>query len=162
MVAQPSRQVGRQVVVVDNPLLPAVEQEAFRPPRKALSAPLLPGAAWADYAAAGFRPCGARAIRIDAIEKLASAARKAAAGRDFPLDPAWAKIVGGDLRQLEAALKALGYRRVAPAETSAPARWRFPHLRAARPADAAAPGNAFGGLADLIEERRAKKGEGGA
>ena len=135
--------------------------EAFHPPRKAMSAPLVIGFGWSDYAAAGFRPCGPRAIRIEAIERLAGAARKAGGKREFPLDPAWANLIGVDAAGLAAALKALGYRRVTNAKEGEPERWRFPALRAPRPPEATS-GNAFGNLADLIEERRAKQGGGGS
>jgi ATP-dependent RNA helicase SUPV3L1/SUV3 len=142
--------------------------ERFRPPRKALSAPMQNGAGWADYAATGFRPCGDRAVRIDAIERLAAIARKAVQGRDFPLDPAWAKLIGADPVVLGRVLKSLGYRRVANADAQggAPERWRPPTLKPQRPPDqtdgqAGGAEGAFGGLASLIEARRAKGGEGG-
>ncbi len=127
----------------------------FRPSRRALSAPLDPALVWADYAAAGFRPCGARAIRIEMVERLAGAARKSAqSSRDFALNPDWARLIGGDLSDLAAALKALGYRRTGG---EAGERWRFPSVQRPRP-QGDGPENAFGGLADLMAARKAQNG----
>jgi ATP-dependent RNA helicase SUPV3L1/SUV3 len=129
----------------------------FSPSRRALSAPCDVALGWADYAVAGFRPCGRRAIRIDIVERLAGQARRAAqAGRDFPVDAGWARLIGGDADDLAAALNALGYRRIGGAE-GAPERWRFPAPPRPRPGGDEA-GNAFGGLADLMAARKAKGG----
>jgi ATP-dependent RNA helicase SUPV3L1/SUV3 len=106
----------------------------------------------------GFRPCGRRAVRIEMIERLAGQARRSAqSGRDFTVDPGWAKMIGGDADDLFAALKALGYRRVGGGE-GAQERWRFPAPQRER-ANAEDPRNAFGGLADLMAARKAKGGE---
>jgi ATP-dependent RNA helicase SUPV3L1/SUV3 len=130
----------------------------FRPSRRALSTPLVPELRWADYAAMGFRPCGRRAVRIDMVERLAGQARRSAqTGRDFIVDPGWARMIGGDADDLFAALKALGYRRIGGGE-GATERWRFPAPPRERP-NADEPGNAFGGLADLMAARKAKGGE---
>jgi ATP-dependent RNA helicase SUPV3L1/SUV3 len=135
----------------------------FRAPRKALSAPLSPGRSWADYAAAGFRPAGACVVRIDALERLAGAARGAAQknGREFHLSERWARLIGASPEDLRGVLKALGYRRVAAADAAVglAERWRFPSLQPVRPAAATPTDNAFVGLADLIEQRR-KAGDG--
>jgi ATP-dependent RNA helicase SUPV3L1/SUV3 len=119
----------------------------FRAPRNAIALPCAAGLDWADYAAAGFRALGGRAVRINAIERLATAAARARGqGRDFALDPDMAALAGGDLKDLEEALFALGYRRQR-GEEGAPARWRFP-----APPRAQAPPiseNAFSALAAL-------------
>jgi ATP-dependent RNA helicase SUPV3L1/SUV3 len=134
----------------------------FRPSRRALSTPLVPQLSWADYAAMGFRPCGRRAVRIDMIERLAGQARRSGqsagqTGRDFIVDPGWARMIGCDADDLFAAFKALGYRRVGGGEGVAE-RWRFPAPPRERPGGDE-PGNAFGGLADLMAARKAKGGE---
>ena len=98
----------------------------FRAPRKAIAAPCGEGLAWADYAAAGFRALGGRAVRISHVERLANAAARARGqARDVALDPSFAALVGGDLKDAEEALFALGYRRQRAREGDAP-RWRLP------------------------------------
>lgn len=121
------------------------------PPKRLASLPLDPGRTWASYAAAGFRPAGPRAVRLDALERLAGAcARARGAGGDFALDPAWAAFVGAGPEDLERMLAALGYRRVAHARGHAGSRWRFPVGRSRRPAPAAASASPFSELAGLV------------
>jgi ATP-dependent RNA helicase SUPV3L1/SUV3 len=133
----------------------------WRPPRKALSAPLAPDHDWADYAAAGFRTVGAQVVRIDALERLAGAARRAAMGSrrgEFVLDPKWARLVGLSEDGLPGVLKALGYKRLAAASADGGERWRFPALKPVRPVASDAPEGAFFGLADLIAEKKRRGG----
>ncbi|KAF0170279.1 MAG: helicase, partial [Caulobacteraceae bacterium] len=130
----------------------------FLPPSGAQSAPVDPGRSWASYAAAGYRPAGPRAARLDALERLAGACAAArGAGRDFPLVPAIAQTIAAPVRDIEGVLTALGYKRVQEGDAGAPSRWRPPQpgrsTRASRPKPADA--NAFGALAGLIAERKA-------
>jgi ATP-dependent RNA helicase SUPV3L1/SUV3 len=62
------------------------------------------------YRASGFTVYGGRAVRLDAVEKLASAARRLAAAGPFQATRELAAIVGGDADDLAAALADLGYR----------------------------------------------------
>ncbi|MBI1251434.1 MAG: hypothetical protein GC189_08175 [Alphaproteobacteria bacterium] len=120
----------------------------FRPPRRALALPRDPDLSWETYAAAGLRPVGPFAIRIDAVERLAGAARAARGqAKDFPLTEALARIAGLSLSDAGIALKALGYRRVAAGEGDAPARWRPPYPR--RPPRADQAGAPFAALAQM-------------
>jgi ATP-dependent RNA helicase SUPV3L1/SUV3 len=123
----------------------------FLPPG-ALSLPLDPARSWGSYAAAGFRPAGRRAARLDALERLAHACAAARGkGREFPLAPAMAGIMGCSLADLEELLRALGYRRVAAAADGVPARWRFP--APPRAAVTAERETAFSGLGALMKQR---------
>jgi ATP-dependent RNA helicase SUPV3L1/SUV3 len=136
-------------------LLTTLRERCFRAPRKAMAAPLAAPFTWADYAAAGFRPLGRRAVRIDAIERLAAAARRAAGrGRDFALDARWSRLIGGDADDLRAALRALGYRRAAARGEETRERWRFPALRAPAASGGGGERTPFTALADLLEARR--------
>ena len=122
-------------------------------PGEARSLPLDPARSWASYAAAGYRPAGPRAVRLDALERMAGACRAARGrGRDFPPDAAIAATLGVDLPELERVLRALGYRRAAEG------RWRLPAPPRRRPAKPDAPETAFSGLADLIHPRRSGGG----
>lgn len=129
----------------------------FLAPPGAQSAPVDPARSWESYAAAGFRPVGPRAARLDALERLvgACAAAKAAA-RDFALDPALAQHIGCPVRDIDGVLLALGYRRTqdADAETGAPARWRPRAPVKARTPTQSAPQNAFGSLPGLMSSRK--------
>jgi ATP-dependent RNA helicase SUPV3L1/SUV3 len=128
----------------------------WRAPRKALSAKLDQNHGWADYAASGFRPVGAHAVRIDALERLAGAARRAAVGGSgtFVLDPKWARLAGLGEEELPGVLKALGYKRLAGASETEGERWRFPALKPPKPVAGAAGEGAFVGLAELIAEKK--------
>ncbi len=132
----------------------------FLPLAGAQSTPIDPGLSWESYAAAGYRPAGPRAARLDALERLAGACAAArGAGRDFPLVPAIAQTIAAPARDIEGVLTALGYKRVQESDAAAgtPSRWRPPQpgrqVRATKPGRAG--GNAFGALAGLIAERKA-------
>jgi ATP-dependent RNA helicase SUPV3L1/SUV3 len=130
----------------------------FLPAPGAQSAPVDAALSWESYAAAGFRPAGPRAVRLDALERLAGACNAARGqGRDFALDPALAQTIGSPARDLEGVLAALGYRRTQESGPATPARWRPPAPSRARPSPrgGAPRGNAFGALADLMPPRKA-------
>jgi ATP-dependent RNA helicase SUPV3L1/SUV3 len=132
----------------------------FLPPPGAQSAPIDPALSWSSYAAAGFRPAGPRAARLDAVERLAGACAAARGlGADFALDSSIAAAIGCPARDIEGVLAALGYKRVqeGDAKTGAASRWRqaAPARARAKASAAAKPGNAFGALADLIVPRKA-------
>lgn len=69
----------------------------------------------AVYAAAGFYPCGSRAVRFDILERLADTIRDAkteAKSHNFPLTPAMVGLLGSSVEDLRGVLSALGYKRV--------------------------------------------------
>jgi ATP-dependent RNA helicase SUPV3L1/SUV3 len=91
----------------------------FAPRRHQSAAAIDPARSFADYAAAGFRPAGPVAVRIDKLERLAAALAK-------PEAPAGlARILRLSSAELEAVLRALGYRAASPG-AGEPKRWRPP------------------------------------
>ena len=124
-----------------------VGARVFHPKRSVIATPCIDGLDWADYAAAGFRALGGQAVRITRVENLAAAtARARGQAPDFALEPAMATTIGGDLKDVEEALFALGYRRQ-KGDGDAPPRWRFP--AAARAPTPPPANNAFAALASL-------------
>ncbi len=133
----------------------------FLPGSGAQSVPIDPGRSWASYAAAGYRPAGPRAVRFDALERLASACNAGKGERrDFPLDPTFCSLVGCGPKDMEGVLAALGYRRVqlADAATGAPSRWRLSTPGRDTRKTGEAPDTAFSGLGALIKSGREHQG----
>lgn len=98
----------------------------FAPPAGRVSLPLPEGSSAADLAAAGYRACGPLVVRIDMLERLADLirdARKTHARGWFTPSPAMTALLGCTPDDLEAVLRALGYRRVRKAADDAPALW---------------------------------------
>jgi ATP-dependent RNA helicase SUPV3L1/SUV3 len=125
----------------------------FLPTSGAQSLPIDAGRSWGSYAAAGYRPAGPRAVRLDALERFASQLHAArAGGRDFPLDPACAARLGCALAETEGVMTALGYRRTGPG------RWRAPVPGRAGRASSAPPDTAFASLGALIDAKRSGGG----
>lgn len=112
--------------------------------------PVHPGLDWADYVAAGYRPAGRIALRLTALETFAAqaaVARRAASGRAFALTPDLARALGCRATDVEPALAALGFRRVAKATAEAPSQWRPPGRRVERVVAAPARDTPFAALA---------------
>ncbi|HYD88679.1 MAG TPA: helicase-related protein [Vitreimonas sp.] len=125
----------------------------------ALSVPLEQARPWGECAAAGFRPCGRFAVRLDLVERLAEAIE----GPEQPLEAQLARMIGRSARDLPGILSSLGYRRMAENE-GAPARWRRA-ARKRRPEPQPSPDGAFSALANLLPSsatppRRRRRGPG--
>ncbi|MFZ4603318.1 MAG: helicase-related protein [Caulobacterales bacterium] len=108
---------------------------------RAAAAQVEAGRSWAEYVAAGYRPAGRVALRLAALETFAAraaAARRAAGGRAFALTTDLARILGCRAVDVEPALVALGFKRVAKATEDAPSQWRLPQRRGERVDPAAA------------------------
>jgi ATP-dependent RNA helicase SUPV3L1/SUV3 len=110
----------------------------------ALSAPLDRPRTWAECAAAGYRPCGRLAVRLDLVERLGDAIAAEAPAPDAAL----AQLIGRPTRELAEVLTSLGYRRVEGDEATPP-RWRRAPPRRTRQAAAAAD-SPFSALANLL------------
>jgi ATP-dependent RNA helicase SUPV3L1/SUV3 len=102
--------------------------------------------------AAGFRPLGAQAVRIDLVERIARAAHEARAGRrPFAPDPALAVSIGLEPGTIARLMAELGFRPVptktGAAEDGAP-RWTWRGRPPAR-REVVEPRGAFAKLAEL-------------
>ena len=64
----------------------------------------------AFYEAVGYRPLGRIAVRADRLDRLASEARKRAAGGPFVADAALLSLVGCGKAEIAPLLAAVGYR----------------------------------------------------
>ncbi len=111
---------------------------SFTPPPPGLtSVPLDKDAPHALYYAAGFRPSGARAVRIDMLERLADLIRKERefSGREgFEATTQMMSLVGCSGEEFEAILQSLGFRKqmmTLPAGEAKAARAYVAALRAA-------------------------------
>ena len=94
-------------------LLLALRGEA--PPEPAVGATVLPRGAPGAVLAAGFRPLGAQAVRVDLVERLARAAHDARAGRKpFVPDVALATSMGLQEATIARLMGDLGFRPVKP------------------------------------------------
>ena len=115
--------------------------------------------------AAGFRPLGAQAVRVDLVERIARAAHDARQGRaPFLPDPALSVSIGLEAETLARLMAELGFRAASRGEEAGPEadgtapaapRWVWrgrppPRLVAPPPA----PDNAFAALAEWGRERR--------
>ena len=111
-------------------------------------ATVLPRDATAAMPAAGFRPLGLQAVRLDLVERIARAAHDARKGRaPFAPDPALARSMGVEPATFDRLMVELGFRGIAGETPRYVWRGRPP----ARPVPVAArPGNAFGELAELV------------
>jgi len=102
--------------------------------------------------AAGYRLLGARAVRLDIVERLADAARAGAIKGLFAVDAPLANLLGCSVDETDAVLMCLGYR---PATTPAGRRFRVPSNKPARviarPAERrVSPDSPFSKLKDLV------------
>jgi len=91
----------------------------------------------ADYAAAGFQPCGPRAVRLDMLERLADLIRDQRSEnkeRRFEPNAPMTALLGCSNEDLREVLKALGYRRVQTATEEQPELWAGRSRSSARPA----------------------------
>ncbi len=125
--------------------------EPFHPRRNAISIAHEPARTWEHYAAAGFRPAGHHAVRIDKLERLAAKLR--AAGE---LDAKTARLIGLNVRDAAAVLSALGFRRTKGPAPEAPHQWRAPMERRAKVQEPAKPGP-FSALEELLPAKRLPK-----
>ena len=112
----------------------------------ALSFPLDHARSWGECAAAGFRPCGRFAVRLDLVERLAEAIESP----EPPADAQLARLIGRSPRELPGILSALHYRRV-PESEGKPAYWRRLPRKGPR-RSRRAPDNAFSALAELLPQ----------
>jgi ATP-dependent RNA helicase SUPV3L1/SUV3 len=117
-------------------------------PTPPVGATVLPRDAPAAMPAAGYRPLGLQAVRIDLVERIARAAHDARKGRaPFAPDPALARSMGIEPATIERLMVELGFRGLPGDEP----RWVWRGRPPARPAPVAArPGNAFAELAGLV------------
>ena len=127
----------------DIPTLPQAGLTSFIP-----AAPLPEG----FLRAAGYRLLGARAVRLDIVERLADAARAGAIKGLFAVDAPFANLLGCSIEETDAVLKSLGYR---PATTDDGRRFRLPSHKPQRsPARKAvrhtSPDSPFSKLKDLV------------
>ncbi|WP_374945262.1 helicase-related protein [Sphingomonas sp.] len=111
-------------------------------------ATVLPRDAPAAMLAAGFRPLGCQAVRVDLVERVARAAHDARKGRaPFAPDPALALSIGLEPATLERLMVELGFKEL-PGDMP---RWVW---RGRPPARAVTvtpvPGNAFAELAEMV------------
>jgi ATP-dependent RNA helicase SUPV3L1/SUV3 len=132
-------------------LLLALRDEMLPVPPE--GATVLPRDAPAAMPAAGFRPLGLQAVRLDLVERIARAAHDARKGRaPFAPDPAMARSMGVEPTTLDRLMVELGFRGLAEADGSgATPRYVWRGRPPARPVPPTIrPGNAFGELAELI------------
>jgi ATP-dependent RNA helicase SUPV3L1/SUV3 len=80
------------------------------PPPGVVSAPAEPEWPEGFAAACGYRVIGARAYRVDMLDRLASQLRGAARSGPFEVDPAMLSLLGSSREEMPAVLAALGYR----------------------------------------------------
>lgn len=94
-------------------LLWAVHHKAALPAPAPAGTTVEPLAGWPAgfYAALGYAAVGERLLRADRLQRLEGEARKLAAQGPFAPMPSLARLVGGSMAELDAALAALGYRR---------------------------------------------------
>lgn len=114
-------------------------------------AAVLPRGAAGATIAAGFRPFGGQAVRIDLAERIARAAHDARAGRAaFAPDPALAVSMGLTGETIARLMASLGFR-PAPADPAGTPRWAWRGRRTPPPPTAPRPREgAFAALADLL------------
>ena len=73
------------------------------------SLPLEPGVAAAAYTACGYQPAGPRAVRVDRLEHLAAAARRADRDGPFAITREMLAAAGADADDVRGILAAIGY-----------------------------------------------------
>ncbi len=124
---------------------------ASAPPLPPAGATVLPRGAPGAILAAGFRPLGAQAVRIDLVERIARAAHDGRQGRaPFALDPALATSIGLEPGTLARLMAELGFQPVAPAIGGEGPRWAWRGRPRARAVPVAPPTGAFAALAGLV------------
>ena len=102
------------------------------------------------YRAMGYPVVGGRALRVDRLEALAAAARRAAHGGPFTASPILAQLADARLADLPGMLADLGYRAVVEGETTTFVPMARRHLRSGQRRDRRpALGPAFNGLGKL-------------
>jgi ATP-dependent RNA helicase SUPV3L1/SUV3 len=79
------------------------------PPPGLVTIPLAPGAPEGFYVRAGYRPCGARALRIDMLERLADMLRPMDGRAGFEATPEMLSITGCTLEQFADLMQGLGF-----------------------------------------------------
>ncbi len=80
------------------------------PPAGLVTIPFLPDLPRRDYTLAGYHPAGARAIRIDMLERLADLLRAQDSRAGFEAAPEMLSITGMTLDQFAQLMEGLGYR----------------------------------------------------
>ncbi|WP_375391165.1 helicase-related protein [uncultured Sphingomonas sp.] len=117
------------------------------PPAPPPAATVLPRGSPGAVLAAGFRPLGAQAVRLDLVERLARAAHDARAGRrPFVPDAALATSMGLQPGTVARLMAELGFRPADPPEGQDSA-WTWRGRPPARPAAPPPADNAFAALA---------------
>jgi len=112
-------------------------ERAVNPPPGLTSIPNDRRHTLADYAAAGFQPCGPRAVRLDMLERLADLIREQRSEnkeRRFEPNAPMTALLGCSNEDLREVLKALGYRRVQKAAEDQPELWSGRSRSTQRPA----------------------------
>jgi len=112
-------------------------ERAVNPPPGLTSIPNDRRYTLADYAAAGFQPCGPRAVRLDMLERLADLIREQRSEnkeRRFEPNAPMTALLGCSNDDLREVLKALGYRRVQKAAEDQPELWAGRSRSTQRPA----------------------------
>ncbi|HVZ99713.1 MAG TPA: helicase-related protein [Caulobacterales bacterium] len=149
-------QAARLAAILQHWALPDPHGALFLPRVGAPSANLERARTWAECAAAGYRPFGKFAVRFDRLERLAAALKRAKGeGRDTPLEPHLAKIIGRPARDLPRVLTALGYQCVHEPGVEGPSRWRLPAEAKPRP-PRREPDGPFAALAELLPAKKRK------
>ncbi|HHS93769.1 MAG TPA: disulfide oxidoreductase, partial [Rhodobacterales bacterium] len=80
------------------------------PPPGLVTIPVVPGIEEEVYTLSGYRPAGARAIRIDMLERLADQLRAQDSRGGFEANPDMLSITGMTLEQFAALMQGLGYK----------------------------------------------------
>jgi ATP-dependent RNA helicase SUPV3L1/SUV3 len=89
-----------------------VEDMPESPPPGLVTIPNLPAVPRGHYTLAGYHPAGARAIRIDMLERLADLLRARDSRAGFEATPEMLSITGMTLEQFSGLMEGLGYRGV--------------------------------------------------
>lgn len=127
------------------------------PPLPPPAATVLPRGVDGAVLAAGFRPLGAQAVRVDLVERIARAAFDAgtagggAGRRPFAPDPALATSMGLEPATIARMMAELGFRAVPARDPAEPGRWVWRGRPTAPARATAAPvrgDNAFAALAE--------------
>ena len=149
-------QASRLAAILQHWASNAPQGALFLPRVGAPSTPLDRERAWAECAAAGYRPFGRFAVRFDRVERLASALKQARGdGKDSPLEPHLAKLLGRPARDLPRVLTALGYHCVSEPGQDGPTRWRLRGDASPRPPQRE-PDGPFAALAELLPAKKRK------
>jgi ATP-dependent RNA helicase SUPV3L1/SUV3 len=136
----------------------------FLPKPGALSAKTPGALSPLQAAAAGYRLFSGFAVRFDRLEALAEAlraARGAMAGKEGPVDPSFARLIGRPASDLSPVMLALGYKRTAEAKDGAPELWRAPDgetsaRKATRRPPTVREDSPFAGLAEMLAPNSAR------